>query len=149
MNWVQSLLVGVGVLVVGWLAKQGWNALPSWWGGRREAKKKRKESEARRDRRTQIDGLRRRIRDAAEASEMDLPWSEDPEWRGPGKCIIFTSGDRSYYIDAYEHGIGQYRAAIQSGKVPPQRTFPKPAPKPVTRWTKSELETWLDNHREG
>ena len=147
--WVTLLepfLVGLGVLFVGWIAKRTYGAFPAWWTKRKQKKRKRQLGKEQKKRQKHSDGLRQLVRSRGEALGLDLPWSRDREWRGPGECIIHVSGERSYFIDAYEHGIGQYERAMRDGITPTQRTFASKAPKPVTCWTDAELEAWLDGN---
>lgn len=95
-----------------------------------------------------LKAVRRDLRERSETVGEDLPWSRDRTWRGPGTRVIWRSGSDSFYIDPYQHGIGQYEAAIRSGVVPRQRTFRTPPPRVVEDWTASDCETWLENHPE-
>ena len=89
---------------------------------------------------------RQDVRRRSEAVGIDLPWSRDHTWPGPGVRLIWRSGTDTFYINAWEHGIGQYEAAMQAGTVPPGRTSPESAPRVVEQWNLEELENWLVDH---
>lgn len=146
MGWLETFLVGLAVVFVGWVGRKSYPAVSAWWRGRPERKRARRRAKERQKREERLSDLRKRVRGRAEFVGVDLPWNRDREWRGPGDCILYLSGERSYYIDAYEHGIGQYERAMRDGTVPPQRTFPTRAPNPVMRWSEAELQAWLDEH---
>lgn len=143
MDWVQALLTGVAVLFIGWAAKRVSSFVPSRWSRRQEAKKERERSRTRQDAQARRELLHQQVSASAQVADIDLAWSLDPEWRGPGVCVIHLSGKRSYYIDASERGFGEYEAAMAAGSVPHLSTFPKRAPKTVSHWTEDELRSWL------
>ena len=143
MTWFQTFAVGILVLFVGWATREIWSTLPTWWDRRREAKAARDKEEARVTGETRLKSLREEVRRAAERDGSDLPWSYDRSWQGPGVCVVNQSGERSYFIHPYSHGIGQYERAVRQGKVPPGRTFERRPPKPVISWSEQELREWL------
>jgi hypothetical protein len=93
-----------------------------------------------------LNSAREDVRERSNDLDIDLPWSRDPKWTGPGVRIIYSSGVDRFFVDPHESGIGQYEAGLRSGVLPPDRTSRKTAPRVVERWSLEELEVWLLEH---
>jgi hypothetical protein len=115
------------------------STLPAKLEDRRRKAQKAKDDEA-------LNAVWQEVRDRSETLDIDLPWSLDHAWRGPGVSVIWRSGIAWFHITPYEHGLGQYEAALKSGKVPRDRTTTKAAPRVVEQWTLEELEGWLQKY---
>jgi hypothetical protein len=93
-----------------------------------------------------LSSIREDVRERSNDLDIDLPWSRDPKWTGPGVRIIYRSGIDRFFVDPYEGGIGQYEAGLRSGALPPDRTSRQAAPRVVERWSLEVLEVWLLEH---
>lgn len=146
-SWfLQALIVGVAVTLMARLIYDLLADVPTWAGSLKSWRRRRREDRQKEEKRQRLGELQQRVRSRSESLDIDLPWERDWGWAAPGVCIVYRSGERSYFINAYDHGIGQYEAALRSGIVPRERTFHTPAPKPVVDWSEKELNKWLDQH---
>lgn len=137
---IASLIAGVIIILVPSIRQKA-SLLPSKF---RELKRNRAQAKSN----AETDELRDQVHSRSKQLGIDLPWSIDYGWKGPGVRIIYRSEADAFFIDAYDHGIGQYRNALQRGLVPPERTFASRPPKCVKQWTKTELRDWLRNNSE-
>jgi len=131
---IGGLVVAAVVACVGWLwARKG---MPiNWFRQERSAA----EASDVVDDAAQLQVLREQVLEVAREQGVVLP--ARATGRNP-TVVTFSDGGQSFFFTDFS----SYQREMQAGRVPPQRSFARTAPVPVTAWGREQLEAWLSEH---
>lgn len=133
------MVEGIVITVVGglllaailWLWKRRGRLL-HWYRVQRETDRNMK----REDLDLALSRLRKKVLEVARARDIVVPASAggvNPT------TVTLSDGSKRFYFNDHT----RYVQAMQTGQVPPARSFRGKPPVPVSRWTRETLEQWL------